>query len=413
MILPKILTQHAEEAAFLWLLRDGAVGAPHYELWELAKIDNRVEAHLDGLRVAGDDGWQFVLKELEDHPEPGETFAAAVLAFESGNQARIKRALDAGAAAPENGRGLVSALGWLPDAVANEHINYLLLAESPAHRRFGLAACAILRRHPGPHLEAGLRSDDPALRSRALKAAGEFGDLAMLPLVRSRLGDDDPACRFHAAWSAALLIGDTAAVHALQDLAVVPGRYQLRAVQLAVRRLDPQAAHRWLTVLAQLPTAARAALVGAGALGDVAAVPRLLEAMKDLPLARLAGEAFEFITGADIAYEDLDRKPPEGFEAGPTENPSDDNVDPDPDTYLPWPDPDKVAAWWAKRASGFPRNSRYLLGKPIAADWLRQVLKDGRQRQRAAAALELALLRPGQPLYEVRAPGFRQPSPPG
>jgi hypothetical protein len=30
------------------------------------------------------------------------------------------------------------------------------------------------------------------------------------------------------------------------------------------------------------------------------------------------------------------------------------------------------------------------------------------QRQRAAAALELAILQPGQPLFEVRAPGFRQ-----
>jgi len=35
-------------------------------------------------------------------------------------------------------------------------------------------------------------------------------------------------------------------------------------------------------------------------------------------------------------------------------------------------------------------------------------LKNGYQRQRAAAALELAILKPGRPLFEVRAPGFRQ-----
>ena len=95
-----------------------------------------------------------------------------------------------------------------------------------------------------------------------------------------------------------------------------------------------------------------------------------------------------------------------GFEAGPTESSADANVEPDPDTYLPWPDPAKVAAWWAKRSSALARNSRYFLGKPIAADWLRQVLADGRQRQRAAAALELKLFQPGRPLYEVRAPGY-------
>ena len=58
-IIPEIVTQHAEEAAFLWLLRDGAVRVPHYQLPDLAKLDGRVEAHLDGLRVNGDPGWEI------------------------------------------------------------------------------------------------------------------------------------------------------------------------------------------------------------------------------------------------------------------------------------------------------------------------------------------------------------------
>lgn len=48
--IPLIIDQHAEGAAFLWLLRDAAVAAPHYSLKDLAGLDNRVEAHLDGLR---------------------------------------------------------------------------------------------------------------------------------------------------------------------------------------------------------------------------------------------------------------------------------------------------------------------------------------------------------------------------
>jgi hypothetical protein len=35
----------------------------------------------------------------------------------------------------------------------------------------------------------------------------------------------------------------------------------------------------------------------------------------------------------------LEGKKPEGFEAGPTENPEDENVKMDPDDNLPWPDP--------------------------------------------------------------------------
>jgi hypothetical protein len=44
----------------------------------------------------------------------------------------------------------------------------------------------------------------------------------------------------------------------------------------------------------------------------------------------------------------------------------------------------------------------------MSPEWLGQVLRDGYQRQRAAAALELAIRNPGQPLFEVRAPGSRQ-----
>jgi hypothetical protein len=35
-IIPSVVMQHAEEAAFLWLLRDAAVSAPHYSLADLA-----------------------------------------------------------------------------------------------------------------------------------------------------------------------------------------------------------------------------------------------------------------------------------------------------------------------------------------------------------------------------------------
>ena len=99
---------------------------------------------------------------------------------------------------------------------------------------------------------------------------------------------------------------------------------------------------------------------------------------------------------------------PGGFEAGPTENPEDENVEMDPDENLPWPDQDLIKKWWSARQGNFAKGSRYLLGQPISTESLRLALKNGYQRQRAAAALELAILKPGRPLFEVRAPGFRQ-----
>ena len=57
-----VVAQHAEEAAFLWIMRNEAVRAPHYTLKDLAKLDERVEAHLDGLRVADNSGCDDVRK---------------------------------------------------------------------------------------------------------------------------------------------------------------------------------------------------------------------------------------------------------------------------------------------------------------------------------------------------------------
>jgi len=80
-----IVTQHAEEASFQWLIRDSAVHEPHYTFKDLA---NRVEAHLDGLRIVGNAGWQICKQALIDE-EPGEVFAATVLAFSSNDEERI------------------------------------------------------------------------------------------------------------------------------------------------------------------------------------------------------------------------------------------------------------------------------------------------------------------------------------
>lgn len=59
-----VLDQLATDASFLWGLRSTAVSAPHYNLADLAKLDGRVEAHIDGLRIAGEEGWELCRKEL-------------------------------------------------------------------------------------------------------------------------------------------------------------------------------------------------------------------------------------------------------------------------------------------------------------------------------------------------------------
>ena len=72
-----IVDQHVEDASFLWLLRSSAVNEPHYRLVDLTHLDERVEANLEGLRIAGEAGWQ-VCREAMAVGEPGEIFTAAL-----------------------------------------------------------------------------------------------------------------------------------------------------------------------------------------------------------------------------------------------------------------------------------------------------------------------------------------------
>lgn len=406
MIIEDIITQHAEEASFQWLLRNSAVHETHYTCKDLAELDNRVEAHLDGLRIAGDAGWE-ICKEALIYEEPGEVFAAAVLAFGSGDEERIQTVLDAGSSDPELARAIISALGWLTWEQAERHIQSLAASESPQLRYLTLAAYAAHRKDPGHLLTDSITSSDLLLKARALKAAGELGRTDLFSSLRYNLKAEDEKCRLYAAWSM-LLLGSAESVTTLQEIAIKGGVYAETACDAALRRMPLDTAHAWLRVLSEKEHGARLAVQGAGVLGDPVAVSWLIEMMTIPELARVAGESFSMITGLDLAYEDLEAEWPEDFTAGPTEDPEDEDVDLDPDEDLPWPAPTLIAEWWAANKGKFTTGTRYLAGQPITADHLRQVLTSGFQRQRAAAAMELALLKPEQPLFAVRAPGFRQ-----
>lgn len=147
-VITEIVSQHAEEAAFLWLLRSKAIPQPHYALKDFAKLDDRVEAHLDGLRVAGEVGWDLCRAALGNEGN-GEVFAASVMAFESGIESRIQAVLEAVQKTPELSEGLISALGWMPFRQAAPHAQRLLAAESPLQRLVGLATYAVHRQDPG------------------------------------------------------------------------------------------------------------------------------------------------------------------------------------------------------------------------------------------------------------------------
>lgn len=404
----QIVARHAEDAAFLWSQRRRACNEPHYTLLDLQSLDERVEANLEGLRVAADRGWEACRANLENM-SLGEVFALGALAFSSGRRDWMRDALFTACAQPEFQAGLISALGWLPfDAVA-PWLSLLLRSSVAQHRRIAIAAYAIHRCDPGPALSAAVDDPDPGLRSRALRAVGELRRQDLLGVVLDHVRDEAADCRFWSAWSVTLL-GRREGLSDLRRVVEAGEPRQLRALELVVRAMHLEESRSWVSSLASRGASSPTVIMATGMVGDPVAADWLIDRMSDPLLAKLAGEALASMCGVDLEFQDLTHDPPESDAADSTAAPA---VDQELERYvdnLPVPAPLLVANWWRENRHRFVAGARYLCGQPISVEAARSILVAGkqRQRQRRAAALELACLDATAPFYEVRARGARQ-----
>ena len=409
--IPVVVQQHAEECAILRHIRSVLVRAPHVRLRHLRRLDDRIAAHADGLAVAGAYGTRLCTEALE-RVGTGVVFALALRVIDERDDAALQRLTALSAALPEAQRGLLSAFGWVSAAQLQGIVRALLAADDARRRALGIAACRLHRVDPGVVLVRALGDDDSALRGCAWRAAGELGRADLLEQALEALADPDPAVAFEAARCACLLGDRHAALGALQAIAQgeAAGRDEAgRLHLLAAEHGDARALVRQLAHSAA-PDArhTRRVIAACALLGDCAHVPWLIERMGDLLQARIAGEAFSLLTGADLAALDLERKPPDNPPGGPSEDPGDEDVDLDPDESLPWPDPERVLRWWQANAAGMPAGARCFMGRPVTPEHCARVLREGFQRQRFVAATLLALLVPGRPLFPACAPSWRQ-----
>ncbi len=411
-----VLAEHVDDAAAGWRRRTHFVEAPHVRLHHLARTDNRLFAHLAGVRAAGEAGWHVARASL-DSGDAGNVFVLSWIAFVDGKLDRMHDALPVLLAESQYTDAGVGALASI--APARLHESLLRLSESPhpAHRRLALAVYALQRRTPGALLSRALADADPMLRARALRAIGELGRQDLIGPAIEALRDADAGCRVSAAGSLLVLGGPSEvplAVEAVQaDLSVLPDARRRWLFECCIRASGSQAARAQVRELAGDASTLRAAIIAAGAHGDPVAVPWLIERMSAPVLARAAAEAIALITGVDLESSALKaagpgESAPGSMETGDDENAADAVAERE-DGNLPHPDPVGFRAWWQANAGRFRRGIRYIAGRPAESlSGCLGVLREGAQRQRRAAAFEMARLRPGTPLFAVDAFSLRQ-----
>jgi uncharacterized protein (TIGR02270 family) len=416
VVIPSIIEQYCESAASLWLVRDYAVGASSIHLAELIRLDERIEANVDGLLIAEAAGWSGPLPD-RDGAGAEDFFVAGLLAVEGGNAARLDQVIDCAYAkdaatagepylrADDPWRALVAAIAWAERQRAAIAIGRLLGAPRARSRWLGVAACGARRMVQQSGLDTALADAEPLVRARAARTAGELGRVDLTAELNAHLADEDENCRFWAAWSGARL-GTSEGMHALAEFARSAGPRGQGALDLLLRCLSAERAVAFMRPLAQDPTRRRAVIQATGAIGDARYVPWLIGEAQNPFFARVAGDAFAAITGADLSG--LGQELPAIATQSPNDDPENESVALDPDDGLVWPDPEKLGAWWKDNGHRFAGGSQYFLGTEKASvDWIR-VLSEADQRTRRIAALELALRSPGKSMLEVRARGNMQ-----
>ena len=392
----EVLAVHVSEAAFLWRHRERGARAPHFDLVHLGRLDERLEAHLQALALAGDTGRGLAEQALGDG-DSAALFVAAWLACAHADAASLSHLAALAGADAAHAVALAAALTWLPADKTGTVVRSLLASPAPVHRAIGLRVLLNRRMQPSGDLARYLADAAAPVRAMAAGLAGTLKRTQDLAALRQLLGDPDPSVYLAAARALALL-GDADGPAALAQCARSSPQAARAAAPLLVCSLDPAAARAWIQSLTQQRSTLRLGIRAAGMFGDTRVADWLLALMDDPLHARLAGEAFAGMTGADLDPLALRRDPPEGH---------DPDADPfaDEDADLGWPDPHKLKDWWARHRQGMPAGRRHQCGRPVSVEHATHVLRHGYQRQRAQAAIELAWLSAPAMEFPVRAPG--------
>ena len=409
MYLKDVLEEHAEEAAFLWMIRQQALRSWNYTATDLTTLDERLAAHLDGLHLGRHAAAEILEPYLTDGEE-GEAFAAAYIALASGTEEQLAHVF--GVFEQASGEALDGIRHALRHTKSHEAVARLAEyheADAPA-----IVAAAIdvlsYRGAPYPFSLTHLHRERAAeIRIAALEAIARTGAVDYLSHAESALDDDEPQVR-RAALRAGFVLNSGKAIAACRNIVAERSENADEALHLLGLwglREDQASIFGALADPALQPHA----VLALSAHGFTNVIDRLLGITGDMTDQRGVGCVVSRITGVDIEDDDLEswskveasrRGETPTFEELEAEFTS---LEDDPYEGLPPPDLDKLTAWWHDNATRFDGTVRLLRGALATPESMHEVLENGSMPVRYDAALELRRLGIETSRFDL-VPGF-------
>lgn len=302
-----LLQVHAEDLAHLWGQRRAALFSPRQTLREFTDLNERIEAHTQGLLVAPPEDLRALLQPGLAAPDRDDAFAAAYALLRAADHSSTRAVMiEFSRASGESLAGLRDALGFAPPAAFAAEVQSAFEQAKPLT---AASAAVVLANHrqldrDSLRLSRLIEDDDPLvceLAWRATAAADGTGrrNAEERPYDRGTQ-HAAPGVR-DAAWGAMTWAGSTDTLPRLREVAASGDAVAIRWLAVLGQLEDVPRLKE--AVLATDDPRARCALLAR--FGHPMALNALLRWMEDddIALASFAGEAFTRLTGHDIRGE--------------------------------------------------------------------------------------------------------------
>lgn len=404
---PDLVDESLDEATFLWRRWEGELTSLTRNLDEIYSwTEDRLHGALDGVRIAGARAVEVATQELASEDTDRVTVGTAILGSiaEPGAPEAVAAALKT--AEGKRLDAILRGLELLGSDQALRASASVLTAPGPA-RAAALCRLKLFRRvAPGDELATAFQSNVAGLQIDAIRAARLLPPESVGRWITAGLNSDDEAVRYAAvetalalrieqAWKTASLMATQrtpASARYLKLLALFGTPEEQEAIYAALRAPELQASAIWAL----------------GHIGNVRAADACISGMQHEAIARACGEAYCWITGADLERDTLSVKETPADAPAFEDDDLDANLVPPPEALWPLPDAEAVKKHWLAIRSDWSASVRHIRGKPASGDTLLSMMETGPMLRRPDLALELRVKTRGRYDVEPRAFTGRQ-----